>query len=372
MSVTDIMIAKMNLKPIKLKCMKKFFTLIAVALAATSVNAQEIWNADDAVSRSYDSENRLIVQCPGAVQSTVSEGIYSAGTADGPDTSQPGTLTSETITGETASMKISVVSTPNNLSKKDVEDGKTLEFWSVKGGEGSNEALTTDDCDPKLLTAVMPKGNPTFVYWDYYELNSSGDEVFRVGNTDDIYWTEGKDMPVKGAYILIEPKAAGNLTLGIYVNKGNHPVYVVDAATKTILPASSINVKFYYQNTGFAYYQEKETNDFGEEVVVSEKFINEGTMPDDYIIQHTNGETQNRPALGYMTFPVEAGKTYYAFNPKSQLGCYGFQFTAGSDGISDIAADKAALSDKIFNLAGQQVSNGFRGIVIKNGKKIMQ
>ena len=95
-------------------------------------------------------------------------------------------------------------------------------------------------------------------------------------------------------------------------------------------------------------------------------------MPEDYILQHTNGETQNRPALGYITFNVEAGKTYYAFNPKSQLGCYGFQFVGGgADGISDIAADKAALSDKVFNLAGQQVSNGFRGIVVKNGKKFV-
>ena len=42
-----------------------------------------------------------------------------------------------------------------------------------------------------------------------------------------------------------------------------------------------------------------------------------------------------------------------------------------ADGISDIAADKAALNDKVFNLAGQQVSNGFRGLVVKNGKKFV-
>ena len=37
-----------------------------------------------------------------------------------------------------------------------------------------------------------------------------------------------------------------------------------------------------------------------------------------------------------------------------------------------IAADKAAISEKTFNLAGQQVSNGFRGIVVKNGKKFIK
>ena len=349
--------------------MKKVFTLIAVALAATSVNAQEIWSAASAVDRS--GEKPAIV---GAVQSTLTEGIYAGGDANGPDTSVPGTLVTETITGTTDNVTLTIVSTPNNLSKMDVEDGKTQEYWSARGGEGNNEALTTDDCDPKFESCLMPKGNPTFVYWEYYEVNSDGNDVFRIGGTDDIYWTAGKDMPVKGAFIKIEPKAAGSLTLGVYVNKGNHPVYVVDAETKQILPNADIAVKFYYQNTGFAYYKEEVEDEFGEKQVVpgSEKYINEGTMPEDYILQHTNGETQNRPALGYITFNVEAGKTYYAFNPKSQLGCYGFQFVGGgADGISDIAAGKAALSDKVFNLAGQQVSNGFRGIVVKNGKKFV-
>ncbi len=347
--------------------MKKIFTLIAVALAATSVNAQEVWSAASTVDR---TSGKAVVT--GAVQSTTSEGVYAAGTATGPDTSVPGTLTSETVTGTTANVTMTIVSTPNNLSKMDVEDGKTQEYWSVRGGEGNNEALTTDDCDPKLESCLMPKGNPTFMYWDYYEVNSDGQEAFRIGGTEDIYWTPGKDMPVKGAYTKIETKAAGDLTIGVYVNKGNHPVYIADAETKQPLAYSDIKVKFYYQNTGFAYKQEKETNEFGEEVVVSQTFINEGTMPEDYIMQHTNGETQNRPALGYVTFPVQAGKTYYAFNPKSQLGCYGFQFVGGTDGISNIDADKAALNEKSFNLAGQQVNNNFRGIVIKNGKKFIK
>ena len=349
--------------------MKKIFTLIAVALAATSVNAQEIWSAATAVDRSGDKP-----AVAGAVQSTTSEGVYAAGNVEGPDTSVPGTLTSETITGSTDNVTLTIVSTPNNLSKMDVEDGKTLEYWSIRGGEGNNEALTTENCNPKFESCLMPKGNPTFVYWDYYIINDQGQEAFKIGDTSDIYWTAGKDMPVKGAFIKIEPKAAGSLTLGVYVNKGNHPVYVVDAETKQILPNTDIAVKFYYQNTNFAYYKEEVENEYGEKVVVpgSEKYINEGTMPEDYIMQHTNGVTENRPALGYITFNVEAGKTYYAFNPKSQLGCYGFQFIGGTNGISDIAADKAAISEKTFNLAGQQVGNGFRGIVVKNGKKFIK
>ena len=322
---------------------------MALAFATNSVNAQEIWSAASAVDRSGD---RPVVI--GAVQSTLTEGIYAGGDANGPDTSVPGTLTSETITGTTDNVTLTIVSTPYNLSRIDVEDGKTMEYWSARGGEGNNEALTTDDCDPKFESCLMPKGNPTCLYWDYYEVNSDGNDVFRVGNTDDIYWTEGKDMPVKGAFIKIEPKAAGSLTLGVWVNKGNHPVYVVDAETKQILPHADIAVKFYYQNTGFAYKQETETNEFGEEVVVSQTFINEGTMPEDYILQHTNGETQNRPALGYITFNVEAGKTYYAFNPKSQLGCYGFKFVK----MQQLESTDISQIDNVIYLEPQEVRIG--------------
>jgi hypothetical protein len=61
------------------------------------------------------------------------------------------------------------------------------------------------------------------------------------------------------------------------------------------------------------------------------------------------------------------------FSPKSQMGVYGFQFTSdGTDAISSIATDKAALSDKVFNLAGQRVSENYKGVVIQNGKKFVK
>jgi hypothetical protein len=141
-------------------------------------------------------------------------------------------------------------------------------------------------------------------------------------------------------------------------------------------------------------------------------------------------EKGNQAVWGWLTFDVEAGESYVVYQQSSQLGFGGFEFGGQSyvaspngglapefaavvdgdgkatnvnekgsvvtftaagveveavggavpteitpnleaDGISDIAADKATLSDKVFNLAGQQVSNGFRGIVVKNGKKFV-
>ena len=229
------------------------------------------------------------------------------------------------------------------MSKKDVEEGKTQVYWELKGKPADdanpNDALVTDACNPKFAQYLMPKGNPEATHWEFYEQNSDGDEVFRAYGT---YWNPGDNMPAKGAYWKFDTKAAGTLKLGVYVNKGNHLFYVVDAATKQPLAPASVNVAIYYQNTGFAYESQKDETT-GEVIPGTEKYLNEGVMADDYILQHTNGCTQNRLALGYVSFPVEAGKTYYVFCQKSQIGLYGFEFTAGAGGGDVIEGEKVML-----------------------------
>ncbi len=305
--------------------MKKIFTLIAVALATMSVNAQEVWKAAE-----YDLTQ--------ATEQTLTEGIYGAGTADAPDTSVPGSLITSVITASTENVTMTGLSTPNSLSPWDIEDGKTQVYWELKGkpadDSNPNDALITDACNPKFAQYLMPKGNPESTHWEFVEETENG-QSFRVYGT---YWNPGDNMPAKGAYWKFDTKAAGTLKLGVYVNKGNHLFYVVDAATKQPLAPASVNVAIYYQNTGFAYESQKDETT-GEVIPGTEKYLNEGVMADDYILQHTNGCTQNRPALGYVSFPVEAGKTYYVFCQKSQIGLYGFEFTAGAAGGGSASAN---------------------------------
>ena len=59
------------------------------------------------------------------------------------------------------------------------------------------------------------------------------------------------------------------------------------------------------------------------------------------------------------------------FNTKSQIGIYGFEFTAGTNGISEIAAEKTDANAPVYNLAGQRVSKNAKGILIQNGKKFI-
>lgn len=331
--------------------MKKIFTLISVALCAMSVNAQSLWKAAE-----FDLST--------AVEANLSEGVYGGGTAEGPDTSIPLTIKSSTITATVDGVTMTGVSTPNSLSKKDVDEGKTQVYWELKGkDDGSdNLALTTPECTPQFTQYLMPKGNPGFQHWEFYEFNSDGDEVFRAYDT---YWEPGATaMPAKGAYYKFAATKSGDLRVAIFGNKNANPTYIVDEATLQPLAPATVKVSIYYQNTTFVY---EGSVDEG-----TAKYFNVGEQAEDYVLQHTNGVTQNRQVLGYLDFAVEAGKTYWLFNPKSQIGIYGFYFAEGGEtGIANMKKEMESDAPR-YNLAGQKVGNDYKGVVIQNGRKMIQ
>ena len=75
---------------------------------------------------------------------------------------------------------------------------------------------------------------------------------------------------------------------------------------------------------------------------------------------------------GTVTFNVAEGGTYYVFAAGTKMGFFGFKYEAGtSTGISSIEA-VAKNDGKTYNMAGQQVSGSFKGLVIKNGKKFVK
>lgn len=318
--------------------MKKIFTLLTLAAAAATVNAQEIWKAVD-----FDLSN--------ATLETLTENIYAGGNADAPDKSMPGELKSSQILASTTNITLYGVSTPN--ADKTIETGAAA--WQLKGSVDGNDALITDACNPKFAQYLIGQGNPEAVSWYFNEETDNG-TAFRVYG---IYWEPGDEMPAKGAYWRFDTKSAGKLKIAGYYNNNGNPTYIVDASTKQPIPYNDIDVSIYIQNTGFAW------NTDGDVLCV-------GKMPETYVIRQTNGCTQNRLALGYLTFPVEANKSYYFFNPKSQIGLYGFEFTASDTAIESIIAPAADDDAPIYNILGQRVNNDYKGLVIKNGKKYIQ
>ena len=332
--------------------MKKIFTLVACGIVAMSAGAQESWSAANAdlttVQKVDNTSKNVIIH--------TKDDPYPMGTFG--DTAKEATvpnnstekLQDQVLTVGTANVTVKAVST---LNLGETEDG-----WQLSSKE--NEALTTALGFPVEFTSRLKakSGNPTLTYLDFYELNSDGDAVHRVSGEA---WAPGATaLPAKGCYIEVTPKTAGTLSCGVFVNKGNHELYIIDESTLQLLKPADVSVKFFYQNNTFTY------NEAGEVVV-------NGTLPEDYILQHTNGLNQNRPAMGIVKFAVEAGKTYMLMNPKSQLGFYGYYFESSTNGIADIQASKAADANApIYNLAGQVVDKSYKGIVISNGRKYLQ
>lgn len=60
------------------------------------------------------------------------------------------------------------------------------------------------------------------------------------------------------------------------------------------------------------------------------------------------------------------------FFVKEGAGTTPYQFGTDPSGIENVNAKKAKTSTAIYNLAGQRVDNGFKGIVIKDGKKFVK
>ena len=85
-----------------------------------------------------------------------------------------------------------------------------------------------------------------------------------------------------------------------------------------------------------------------------------------------NGITVSEKYYGTYSFNVKAGSVYKVWCDGSKLGFYGFEFSdqPAVDAISNVVADKA--DGVAYNLAGQKVDAAFKGIVIKNGKKMIQ
>ena len=74
---------------------------------------------------------------------------------------------------------------------------------------------------------------------------------------------------------------------------------------------------------------------------------------------------------GTYTFDVKAGSTYKVWCDGSKLGFYGFEFKEGSSaGINTV---KSTSENGVrYNLSGQKVAEGYKGVVIMNGCKMIQ
>ena len=261
-----------------------------------------------------------------------------------------------TFTASTASVSMKAVSTPNT-------DSSEAEAWQNAGGETSNVALNTDACAIKWTNYVKPKtGNPSLGYYDFYDATSTGGTAHRVY---DQLWKIGcGKVPEKGTYYEFTFAKAGSMIMGVFMNRPNQSaVVVIDKETLAPLAVDKLSFEGFCQNNKFKYPVDGEES--------TDPTYQKFNFREDYTIDVS--AQSGRPLLGYLSFPVEA-KTYFVFQPKSQVGIYGFQFTAGGDpsGVETIKTEKVWNANApMYNLSGQKVDKSYKGIVIQNGRKFV-
>ena len=144
-----------------------------------------------------------------------------------------------------------------------------------------------------------------------------------------------------GCAYKFETTKAGSLTVAVQLN-ANKGFHILDADFAEVAPAS-----YNLPATKDGASQEFTQNEKGENIIA-------------------------KKSNGTVTFSVAEGGTYYVLAAGTKMGFFGFKYEAGtSTGISSIEA--AAKNDgKTYNMAGQQVSGSFKGLVIKNGKKFVK
>lgn len=347
--------------------MKKIFTLVAAVAMAAGVQAQtvetEVLNvASDEIQGKIAAAIENPIELANTNFFVVSQDkIYPAGTNDAgavavvPSDGTPISLKTYIWEHSTGKASIKAVSTPN-------ADAKPEEAWQKKGN-GGNEALNVEGCSPIFMYGTNPKnGNPTASYKDYYEYNLDDEPVHRV--FDGPYWEPGCGwLPAKGCYYELNVTEAGKMKVALWVNKNlnSNPLYILDKDAN-LIDNTKIDVIGFMQNNTFEKNEADEPCGTKPYILNAEYKLVPAATPD--------ATPANRPFFGYFTFDVEAGGKYTILSPKSQPGIFGYEFTPdGTSGINEIAV--AANSSVAYNIAGQRVAPSVKGLVIVNGKKIM-
>jgi len=329
--------------------MKKIFTLIGMALVAMSVNAQEV----------------------------LPEHVYPI----------------KSITWGDITWK-------NGNNKKDKDNNDML--FLMGSGNGYKNVYAEE---------IYTDGEPTGKYRAYYTyIDYDGGET---------------GLPGYGLYYKFTPSKAGVLKVNVWVNKGRRKTFVLKGSAGVPLTYGTdfefdgyINgenvegVPVYFSTADFKAYRATAAET---DAAITKYVITPG----------------DKAIWGWITLNVEANETYLFYQQSSQLGFGGFEFDGqsyssiktdrsladefaavvdadgkannvsergsvvtftaagvaveavgvatptavepdlGPSGISSVKASSLNANAPMYNLAGQKVSNDFKGMVIQNGRKFV-
>lgn len=393
--------------------MKKVFTLFALAAFTMNVSAQTesyksiVVDGDDITLApefaAIVDENNVATNVGTTGRSVVNFGtpnmaVEAVGSAT-PSEVEPGEeVDAELHLFEPAAITMGDITWKNGNNKLDINDEAQTKLYFVMGQGNAYEEILAEE----IYTDDAPTGRyrPYYTYTDY--LNGA------------------TGLPKYGLYYKFTPAQAGELKVLVWVNKGNRNTVVVKGSTGEALTYGEGYWAEGYVNGKRANY----TTPAVDPETGEEKLDNQGnpifeqyqiffnreqidSIHDDYVYSSyyrllqqneetpgTNSDeklaeekakcdqtaidrrfviaTGNQAFWGWITIPVEAGESYYVFQLSSQLGFGGYDFTfSGSEGISELTNTQAAARQTVYNLSGQRVANGQKGILVRDGKKVI-
>jgi len=349
--------------------MKKIFTLVCMAMAAMSMNAQ---TQKPESYLAVDQDGNMAAEFAAVVTDGVANNVENGNSV---------------VKFGTTNVEVEAVSsgTPANKTAgvgenkgQDLEIGEKIGENMYKYTVLSTEAIKWNIGNRGDISYYWIQGTGVPAVSAYAEeiiTDGVGTGTYRLAYEKFDPAVGG--LPVTGLYYKITTKVDGALKIGIWANKGSHATYVVDAETKQVsdfLVEGYINGQTYKQEDVDA--GNATTEQIGKMKYLSNDDIKAlGSADKPYVIG-----AGNQPFFGNLIVDAKAGKTYYFFQGTTQIGFNGYTFAPGAkkedlidDGIETIKAVAAAdnANAPVYNLAGQQVNSGFKGLVIKNGKKFV-
>ncbi len=338
--------------------MKKLFTLISVALATMSVNAQDKYEAitytlgeDGKIATlEYAPEFKAVVTDAEGNVGTVANNVTAEGSvvnitvgnvtvkavggstpADVPDDPTDADGDGKADNTEDTHVDINADGTVNSWNKIEWKNGKNNDcLFAWIQGTGNPGAIVVK---PVVTDGVQA----TYFY--------NGEEHLKWSYDIETYKPDGSlGCPKNGLHYQFTAAVAGTMKIGIWANKGNRNTFVVDGTTA--LPVE-------YKAEG--YINGKKDAD-GKMIYFTTEQLDSLHMANKNYVDSIRNEAGvatgevvdirpyvigpgNQAFFGYITFEMEAGKTYYVFGDNWQIGFNGFEFTAGAAAGPEIPAN---------------------------------
>lgn len=324
--------------------MKKFFTLVSMALFAMSMDAQDVYNA--IADGKLASEFAAVAGENGGVANNSADGKSIV-------TITKGKATVTAVGGTTPANDETIGGGAQQIVPGAAVEGKenTYEVASVGAWNDINWGLKNQgDIDFWYITGT---GNP---YVDMLCIQNSkdGELVPNSYKADYVYYNPDGSlgMPITGLYYKFTASVAGAFKVKVWANKGNRQTFVVNAKTKkaerllasgyingvndtdgkkkllTIEQVDSVHHVYIYGDYEAAVAKGKaddETQeDFETRIANLKATADANSITRQYVIG--NG---NQNFWGWLTFDVEAGEEYWVFQHSSQIGFGGFEFHEG-------------------------------------------